>query len=92
MFLALATAGSSGNSEGETFWLPEVGVDCTNSLSVLSCHGAGLCCTEQSVQSADSRDSTGRLDKENVPQTKSARTRPVFFSMDFFWSMVHGPQ
>ena len=47
--------------------------------------------TEQSVQSADSRDSTGRLDKDNVPQTKSVRTRPVFYSMDFFgigpWTM-----
>ena len=54
----------------------------TSRSSVLSCHGAVLCCTEQSVQSADSRDSTGRLDKNNVPQTKSVRTRPIFFSMD----------
>ena len=43
------------------------------------------------MQSADSRDSTGRLDKDNVPHTKSVCTRPVFFSMDFFeigpWTM-----
>ena len=40
MFLALATAGSSGNSEGETFWLPEVGVDCScvePLIAALSC-------------------------------------------------------
>ena len=66
----------------------------TYSLSVLSSHGAVLCCTEQSVQSADSRDSTVTLDNDNVPHTKSVRTRPVFFFHGLFWdwSMDHGPK
>ena len=55
----------------------------TSRSSVLSCHGAVLCCPEQSVQSADSRDSTGRLDKDNVPHTKSVRTRRVFRKKDW---------
>ena len=61
---------------------------------VLFCHVAVLCCTEQSVQSADSRDSTGRIDKDNVPHTKSVRTRPVFFPCPFFQdrSMDHVPK
>ena len=65
----------------------------TSRSSVLSCHGAVRCCTEQTVQSAYSRDSTGRLDKDNVPHTKSVRTIPVFFSRDFVgtgpWTMDH---
>ena len=40
---------------------------------------------EQSVQSAYSRDGTVRIDKDNVPQTKSVHTIPVFFFFFFFF-------
>ena len=92
----------SGNKNWDSpMW--QLGIfKCSENKQVISCHGAILCCTEQSVQSADSRDSTGRLDKDNVPQTKSVRTRPVFCSMDFVgigpWTLdpgakkVHGVQ
>ena len=53
------------------------------------------CCTlliRTECTSADSRDSTGRLDKDNVPHTKSEHTDTcLFFHGNFLVHGVHGP-